>query len=140
MQIKLQSTETRGIFTGIIAGKKSIVALTERNRAKAADKEAAVTIAPARIRGGLNLAGELKVPFYVCVAIRVAGRFNNSIAVTYDVFRKIKSGTSDFCIGKKAREIFAADKATVEGAKFEILPAPKARTTKKPLLAKAQAA
>jgi len=130
MQIKLQATGTRGVYIGIISGKKSVMVLTERDRAKAEYKENSVTVAPTRIRAGLNLASELHLPYYIAVSVSVAGRFNNSVAVTYDLFKKIKQATSDFALGPKARAIFGADKATVEGARFEILAAPKATVQK----------
>jgi hypothetical protein len=144
MEIKLQATETRGVYTGIIAGKKSVVTLTERDRTKAEYKENAATVAPSRLRAGLKLAGELNAPFVVAVSVSVAGRFNHSVAVSYETFKKIKSATSDFGLGPKARAIFEAEKSTVQNARYEIQAAPKATTAAKQepakLQAKAQAA
>jgi hypothetical protein len=94
MQIKPHATDTRGVYIGIISGNKSVVALTERDRAKAEYKESSVTVAPTRIRAGLNLAGELHLPYYIAVSISVAGRFNNSVTLTYDLFKKIKQASS----------------------------------------------
>jgi hypothetical protein len=139
MKIKLQSMETRGVYIGIIGGKKAVVALTERNRAKAAHKEAAVTIAPTRIRAGLNLAGELKVSFYVCAVVFVAGRFIHSVCVSYETFKIIKTATSDFGLNQKARAVFEAEKSTVLNARYEILAPPKATSAAKLSPAKLQA-
>jgi hypothetical protein len=140
MQIKLTRIE-RGVFNAAIAGRKSVVVLVERNRAKADFKENAITIPTARLRAGLNASSEGKVPLFVAVEVSVAGRWNNSIIVTHDTFKAIKSGHSDFGLGAKARAIFEKASGTIEGAKFEIVEQAKAAaqqsTAKKAEAAKA---
>jgi hypothetical protein len=138
MQIKLQATDARGVYIGIISGKRSVVALTVRDRAKAEYKENSVTVAPRRIRAALNLAGELKAPLFVAVSVSVAGRFNHSVCVSYETFKKIKSATSDFGLGAKARAVFEADKSTMLNARYEIQAATKTATANKQEPAKAQ--
>ena len=125
MEIKLQETEARGVYLAKIGGKQVVVALTERDRKKAEFKTASVTVSSARIRAGLNIAQEQKMPLYIAVSVSVQSRFNNSVAVLHETFKKLKSASTDFALGPKARAIFGADKATIEGARFEILPAPK---------------
>jgi hypothetical protein len=139
--IKLEETGTKGIYTAQIGGKLGVVIFQSRNRSKAQFKLNAVTVAASRLRKvGSVAAANGNAPVFVAVEISVAGRFNHSVCVTAETFKKIQTAHTDFPLGEKARAVFAADKKTIEGARFEILAPPKATTAAEPKVAKLQAA
>jgi hypothetical protein len=141
MNIKLEPTASKGIFLATIAGRKSVVIYQARNRSKAEYKLNAVTVAASRLRKVGKVSAENgNAPIFVAVEISVAGRFNNSVLVSAETFKKIQTAHTDFPLGEKARAVFAADKKTIEGARYEILAPPKATAAAEPKAAKLQAA
>jgi hypothetical protein len=124
--MRLKKTETFGVYTTEIAGKAAVVAMTERNRGKIEAVNASVTIGANKIRAALKLANESGAALYIAVSVSVGGKWKQSYAIPYEVFKKWKVGQADFPLGKEAREAYATGDLGVIGFKPQIVEADKA--------------
>ena len=112
--------DTNGAFFGTLAGKKIVVCLHERNRAKAEDRFNSVTLRTARIKAAQAIAKTQKLPLFFAVQVRVRNKWNSGWLTTPELFRRHKQGESDFNLSAKAREAYVAAKAAVPGVRFTI--------------------
>jgi hypothetical protein len=124
--MRLTKTENFGVYLAEINDKYVVVALTERNRAKAEAINATVTIGPKKIRAALKLSHESGAALWVAVSVSVGGKWKQSFAIPYESFKKWKVGQADFPLNEKAREAYATGDLGVVGFKPEIVEAPKA--------------
>jgi hypothetical protein len=129
--MRLKKTETFGVYLAEINNKPAVVAMTERNRAKAEFVNASVTIGANKVRAALKLANESGAALYVAVSVSVGGKWKQSYAIPYESFKKWKVGQADFPLNEKAREAYATGDLGVVGFKPEIVEAPKAEAKPK---------
>jgi hypothetical protein len=118
--LKLQATERHGVYTATIAGKPAVVAMTQRDRAKAEFVNRSVTVSDSKIRPAQKLASQSGAAFYVAVAVSVQGKFKQAVAVPYELFKGIKQSTNDFPLNEKILEAFAKNDDVLKDWRPEI--------------------
>src|SRR6266404_3559608 len=136
MELKLKAVpEKRGVYRTKIKGKDVVMAFFERNRGKAEAKFNSITIRTSALAGARTLATAEKAECYVGVSVSVAGRFADSWAITPELFRKHKIGSTeagDFNLSETARTAYEADSDTLHGFRVEIESAPAPAPAPKP--------
>jgi len=99
----------RGIYHAIVGGKKSVVMLAQRNRAKAENKYESIRLSNRRLKAARELANTEKLPMIVAAEVRIQGRLSSSWVATPEQYRKHKVGALDFGLSEEARKAYQGD-------------------------------
>jgi hypothetical protein len=107
----------RGLYTGLLFGKKTVTLWVERNRSTGADARfQSVNVSESQLDAAKKYGKANDMPVAVCCTVRVLGKLDQGYAISLDTFNKQKAGESSFNLSGAARKAYSED--GWEGVKF----------------------
>lgn len=118
VEVELTAVPDSKAYTARIHGHKAVVCYTERNRSAAAMRFNSLNLSKSRVADCKKLAAKESLPLFYAAQVRVLEKFDGGWLVSAETFNKVKGGFPAFLLSAAARELYAADKATIDGVKF----------------------
>jgi hypothetical protein len=97
----------RGLYTGLLFGKKTVAVWVERNRSTGADaRYQSVNVSESQIEAAKKYGKANDMPIAVCCTVRVLGKLDQGYAIPLDTFNKEKAGAFGFNLSGAARTAY----------------------------------